>query len=123
MYYSSWNGGSPKGDRSSNCYAVHFGGGIVTQRLMQSIVIIKLKISAKVIPRLSYRLIVPQIYILILHCPDLRMGIIELEHVVDNDMLALARLYLRAERMRKEIAELQEACERRQRIAALWASS
>ena len=54
----------------------------------------------------------------------LRMGIIELEHVVDNDMLALARLYLRAERMRKEIAELQEAGERRrQRTAALWASS
>ena len=53
----------------------------------------------------------------------LRMGIIKLEHVVDNDMLALARLYLRAERMRKEIAELQEACERRQRTAALWASS
>jgi hypothetical protein len=54
----------------------------------------------------------------------LRMGIIELEHIVDNDMLALARLYLRAERMRKEIAELQEAGERRrQRIAALWASS
>ena len=54
----------------------------------------------------------------------LRMGIIELEHVVDNDMLALARLYLRAERMRKEIAELLEAGERRrQRTAALWVSS
>ena len=55
----------------------------------------------------------------------LRMGIIELGHVVDNDMLALARLYLRAERMKKEIADLQEAGERRrqQKAAALWASS
>ena len=55
----------------------------------------------------------------------LRMGIIELEHVVDNDMLALAKLYLRARRMRKEIAELQEAGERRrqQKAAALWVSS
>lgn len=55
----------------------------------------------------------------------LRMGIIELEHVVNNDMLALARLFRRAERMRQEIAELQEAGERRRqrRAAALWASS
>jgi hypothetical protein len=48
----------------------------------------------------------------------LRMGIIELEHVVDGDMLALARLFLRAGRMRKEIAELQEAGERRQQRTA-----
>ena len=55
----------------------------------------------------------------------LRMGVIELGHVVDNDMLALARLYLRAERMKKEIAELQEAGERRrqQKATALLASS
>jgi len=55
----------------------------------------------------------------------LRMGIIELEHIVNNDMLALARLFLRAERMRKEIAELQEASERRRqrKAAALWVSS
>jgi hypothetical protein len=53
----------------------------------------------------------------------LRMGIIELEHIANSDMLALARLYLRAKRMRKEIAELWEASERwRQRKAgALWA--
>lgn len=55
----------------------------------------------------------------------LRIGIIELEHIVNNDMLALARLFLRAERMRKEIAELQEASERRRqrKAAALWVSS
>ncbi len=55
----------------------------------------------------------------------LRMGIIELEHVVDSDMSALARLFLRAERMRKEIAELREAGERRrqQKAAAFCASS
>jgi len=53
------------------------------------------------------------------------MGIIELEYVVDNDMLALARLFLRAERMRKEIAELQAASERRRqrKAEALWGFS
>jgi hypothetical protein len=53
----------------------------------------------------------------------LRMGIIELEHIANSDMLALARLYLRTRSMRKEIAELWEASERwRQRKAgALWA--
>ena len=52
----------------------------------------------------------------------LRMGIIALEHIVDNDMRALARLYLRAKRMRKEIAELWEASERRRqrKAGALW---
>ena len=54
----------------------------------------------------------------------LRMGIIEFEHIIDSDMSALAKLYLRARRMRKEIAELQEAGERRQQKgAALWVSS
>jgi hypothetical protein len=55
----------------------------------------------------------------------LRMGIIELEHIVNNDMLALARLDLRARKMRTEIAELREASERRHRrkAEALWGSS
>ncbi len=54
----------------------------------------------------------------------LKMGIIELEHIVDNDMRALARLYLRIRRLRKEIAELREASEwRRQRQAeGFWLS-
>ena len=39
----------------------------------------------------------------------LKMGIIELEHMVNNDMRALGRLYLRIRRLRKEIAELCEA--------------
>jgi len=39
----------------------------------------------------------------------LKIGIIELEHIVDNDMRALGRLYLRIRRMRKEITELREA--------------
>ena len=38
----------------------------------------------------------------------LRMGIIDLEHIVDDDMLALGRLYLRVRRMQKEMAELRE---------------
>ena len=39
----------------------------------------------------------------------LKKGIIELEHMVNNDMRALGRLYLRIRRLRKEIAELREA--------------
>ena len=38
----------------------------------------------------------------------LRMGIIELEHIVDDDMLALGRLYVRVRRIQREIAELRE---------------
>ena len=48
----------------------------------------------------------------------LKMGIIELEHIADNDMRALGRLYLRVRRMRKEIAELREASERRRQRKA-----
>ena len=43
----------------------------------------------------------------------LKMSIIELEHIVDNDMRALGRLYLRIRQMRKEIAELREVGWRR----------
>jgi hypothetical protein len=39
----------------------------------------------------------------------LRMGIIDLDHIVNDDMLALAGLYLRARRLQKEIADLREA--------------
>ena len=51
-----------------------------------------------------------------------RMDIIGLGHIVNADMAALARLYLRARRMRWEIGRLYEASEqRRQRRAeALW---
>jgi len=48
----------------------------------------------------------------------LRMGIIELRHIVNEDMAALARLYLRARRMRQEIDELRQASERRRRRVA-----
>ena len=52
----------------------------------------------------------------------LRMGIIRLEHIVNDDMLALARLYLRAKRLQEEIADLRQASERRRQrqAAALW---
>ena len=55
----------------------------------------------------------------------LSMGVIEVEHIGDNDMRALAKLYLRIRRMRKEIAELREASERRrqQKAEASWASA
>ena len=50
-----------------------------------------------------------------------RMGIIELEHIVNEDMLALARMYLRARRLQAEIATLQEAGRgRRQSKAEAW---
>ena len=44
----------------------------------------------------------------------LRMGIIELEHIVSNDMLSLARLHLRARKMRQDVTELHQASWRRQ---------
>jgi hypothetical protein len=43
----------------------------------------------------------------------LRMGIIDIEHIVDDDMLALGRLYLRVRRMQIEMAELREASRHR----------
>jgi hypothetical protein len=55
----------------------------------------------------------------------LRMDIIEFGHIVNEDVAALARLYLRAKRMRQEINELREASERRhrRRAEALWGRS
>ena len=52
----------------------------------------------------------------------LRMGIIEFEHIVNQDMAALARLYLRVQRMRQEIHGLRGASEQRceHRAEALW---
>ena len=52
----------------------------------------------------------------------LRTNIIALEHIVNDDMLALARLYLRAMRLQKEIDDLRQASERRrqQRAVAIW---
>lgn len=43
----------------------------------------------------------------------LKMGIIGLEHIVNANMLALARLYLRVERLRGEIKQLEMAGEAR----------
>jgi len=45
----------------------------------------------------------------------LRMGIIGLEHIINADMLALARLCLRVERLRDEIKLLERASEARSR--------
>jgi hypothetical protein len=52
----------------------------------------------------------------------LRMNIIGLEHIVNEDMRALARLYLRAMTLQKEIGDLRQASERRRQrqAAALW---
>ena len=52
----------------------------------------------------------------------LEMDIIGFEHIVNEDMRVLARLYLRARRLEREIVELRHASERRRqrRAAALW---
>ena len=53
-----------------------------------------------------------------------RRGIIELEHITNHDMQALARLYQQAKRTQKEITELWEASQRRRhcKAEALWSS-
>ncbi len=52
----------------------------------------------------------------------LRMDIIQLEHIIDNDMLALAKLFLRARQLRREMVELREASRRRRlrKAEAMW---
>ena len=52
----------------------------------------------------------------------LRMGIIGLELIANEDMLALAKLYLRVKGLQEEIADLRQASERRRQrqAAALW---
>ena len=42
-----------------------------------------------------------------------RMGLLDLDQITDSDMWNLARLYLRARRIRKEIRQLDEASQRR----------
>ena len=44
----------------------------------------------------------------------LRMGIVDLDHIVDADMRAAGRWYLKARRLRSEIAELAERRTRRE---------
>ncbi len=44
----------------------------------------------------------------------LRMGVIELEHLAGADMLALARLQRRADKLRQEIRQLKEASRAKQ---------
>jgi len=46
-------------------------------------------------------------------------GIIELEHIENQDMLGFARLYLRAQRLRSEISELKRARWKRRREPVL----
>ena len=51
----------------------------------------------------------------------LRMGVIDMEHIVNEDMLALAGLELRARRLQQDVAKLQEASRTRRsrRLAPL----
>jgi hypothetical protein len=92
---------------------LHYKADKVTEQLKDVLIIFNI-VNNRIRPKAKYLVL-----------KYLRMGIIELEHIVNNDMLALARLYLRARRMRKEIAELQEASERRRqrKAEALWGFS
>ena len=55
---------------------------------------------------------------------DFRMGVIELGHVVNQDMLVLAKLKLRARRLEREIQRLEEASLRRkERQREAWLAS
>lgn len=48
-----------------------------------------------------------------------KLGIIDLDHIVDFDMRSLAQLYLRAVRMQKEIASLRESSRSRRQGRAV----
>ena len=51
----------------------------------------------------------------------LKLGVLDLEHITNDDMLAAARLYLRARRTQQEIARLQEVSRaRQQRQSEAW---
>jgi hypothetical protein len=51
----------------------------------------------------------------------LKMGIIDMEDIVSEDMVALARLWLRAKRLKQEIIDLREAsAARRARRMRVW---
>lgn len=50
----------------------------------------------------------------------LRMGLIELKHIVNDDMLALARLYRRARKLQDQIAELREVGREKLRRELAW---
>jgi hypothetical protein len=58
---------------------------------------------------------VPEGKLLVIEC--LRNGIIELEHIVSEDMRGLGRLWLRAERIRQQIREVRQA--RRRKVERL----
>lgn len=50
----------------------------------------------------------------------LRMGLIELEHIVNDDMLMLAKLYLRAQRIQEQIAKLKVVSRERLKQEMAW---
>ena len=53
-----------------------------------------------------------------------RMGLLDLDQITDDDMWNLARLYLRSRRMREEIRELGEVSQRRrERQQERWLAS
>lgn len=50
----------------------------------------------------------------------LRMGLIELEHIVNDDMHMLAKLYMRARRLQEQIATLTEVSREKLRREMAW---
>jgi hypothetical protein len=72
--------------------------------------LISLSIVSERLPKAQYRVL-----------KYLRMGVIELDRISDMDMLAVARLWLRAERLREEIDVLRKASyARQQRFHEVW---
>ena len=54
----------------------------------------------------------------------LKTDVVRVEHIVNDDMLAVARWYLRAKNLRQEIAELEELSyrKRHERAERFWAA-
>jgi len=73
-------------------------------------VVIMLSIVKERLPKARYKVL-----------KYVKLGIIELDDIADEDMRGYARLYLRALRLQKQIAELREASWARRRAkAAKW---
>ena len=73
-------------------------------------VVIMLSIVRERLPKARYKVL-----------KYVKLGILELEDIADEDMRGFARLYLRALRLQKQIAELREASwKRRKAKAAQW---
>lgn len=72
-------------------------------------VLIMLSIVTERVPRAKYKVL-----------KYLRMGVIDLEHIENADMLALAKLYQQAKNLRQQIQELRDASWAMRQRQAAW---